>query len=84
MDIQQIPILVVYVILPFAVATIIAFTVKEYTKMIGIGIIILALYTRWALYNITGYFIIAVIGFGLFLAAGILTILYEARLNVPA
>ena len=84
MNIQQIPILVVYVIFPYAVATIIAFTVKEYTKIIGIGIIILGLCTWPALYNSTGYSILAAIGFGLFLAAGILAILYKPRLNVPA
>lgn len=81
---QQIPILMVYVILPYALATIIAIAVKGYTKIIGIGIIILALYTWGTQYDITGYSILATIEFGLFLAAGILAILYKSRLNVPA
>jgi hypothetical protein len=84
MNMQQIPILVVYVIIPYTVATIIALTVKEYTKLIGMGLIILALYTWWAVYNITGYPILATIGFGLLLAAAILAVLYKSRLNVPA
>ena len=83
MNLQQIPILVVYVLFPYALATIIAFAVKGYTKIIGIGIIILALYTWGTQYDITGYSILGTIEFGLFLAAGILAILYKSRLNVP-
>ena len=83
MNMQQVPILVAYVILPYAIATIIAITVKEYTKFIGIGMIILALYAWWVQYDLTGYSILGLIEFGLFLAAGILAILYKPRLNVP-
>jgi len=83
MNMQQIPILVVYVIFPYALAMIIAIAVKGYTKIIGIGIIILALYTWGTQYDITGYSILGTIEFGLFLAAGILAILYKSNLNAP-
>jgi hypothetical protein len=81
MNIQQIPFLVLYVIFPYAMAGIITFTVKKYTKLIGIGLIILALYTWWALPNLTGQWILATIGFGLFLAAGILALRFKPISN---
>ncbi|HJU78015.1 MAG TPA: hypothetical protein VJ599_00425 [Nitrososphaeraceae archaeon] len=81
MNIQQIPTLVLYVIIPYVVATIIAFTIKEYIKFIGIGLIILALYTWWVMYNMTGHSLLATMGFGLFLAAGILAIRFRSKLN---